>query len=248
MRRKFIGGNWKMNGSRDEAALLINGLVTGLAGFDGADVVVFPSFVYLSQVKELLSDSPIAFGGQNMSQFDQGAYTGEISGPMLKEMGCRYVLVGHSERRQIFGESSELIAEKFEAALNHRLTPVLCVGETREEREANQTEQVVLEQLNAVISAVGIEALARSVIAYEPVWAIGTGLTATPDQAQEVHVFIRKTLALQSKIVAQEIRIIYGGSVKADNAAEIFSMPDVDGGLVGGASLKAKDFVVIAKS
>ncbi len=248
MRKRWVGGNWKMNGSSEEISALVDGLVTGLTGFDEVDVVVFPSFVYLQQVKGGLSGSNIFFGGQNVSQFDHGAYTGEISATMLEDKGCKYVLVGHSERRHVFGESSEVVAEKFAEALSHQLIPVLCVGETLEQREAGETEKVILEQLNTVIGEVGIESLGRSVVAYEPVWAIGTGLTATPDQVQEIHSFIRKTIALQHETLADELQIVYGGSVKAANSNEIFSMPDVDGGLIGGASLKANEFVEIVKS
>ena len=248
MRKRWVGGNWKMNGSLEDISSLVDGMITGLAGFEDAEVVVFPSFVYLPKVKGQLSGSKIFFGAQNVSQFDHGAYTGEVSASMLADIGCKFVLVGHSERRHVYGETSEVVAEKFSQALSHRLTPVLCIGETLEQREANQTEQVVLEQLNTVIGEVGVESLGRSVIAYEPVWAIGTGLTATPEQAQEVHSFIRKTIALQHEALADEIQIVYGGSVKAANAAEIFEMPDVDGGLIGGASLKANEFVKIVKS
>lgn len=248
MRRRWVGGNWKMHGSREEISALVDGLRAGLAGFEETEAVVFPSFVYIQQVKELLSESKIVFGAQNVSQFDHGAYTGEVSASMLEDMGCQYVLVGHSERRHVYGESSEVVADKFSAAQNHQIIPVLCVGETREQREAGETEIVILEQLDAVIGACGIESLGRSVIAYEPVWAIGTGLTATPEQAQEVHAFIRKTIALQNETLASKVRIVYGGSVKPSNAEDIFNMPDVDGGLVGGASLKANDFVEIVKS
>lgn len=248
MRKRWIGGNWKMNGSLEDISSLVDGIITGLAGFEDAEVVLFPSFVYLHKVKSQLSGSNIFFGAQNVSQFDHGAYTGEVSASMLEDIGCKFVLVGHSERRHVYGETSEVVAEKFSQSLSHQLTPVLCIGETREEREANKTEQVVLEQLNTVIAEAGIESLRHSVIAYEPVWAIGTGLTATPAQAQEVHSLIRQSIALQDEALANDIQIVYGGSVKSGNSTEIFAMPDVDGGLIGGASLKANEFIEIVKS
>ncbi|OGT07241.1 MAG: triose-phosphate isomerase [Gammaproteobacteria bacterium GWF2_41_13] len=248
MRRKFIAGNWKMYGTQKEVESLLKALKVGLAHFLDTDVAVFPSFVHLQQARDLLQDSPIGFGAQNLNAHDTGAYTGEISGLMLKDLGCHYVLVGHSERRQLFGETDAIIAEKFAAALKHQLTPVLCVGETQAERENNQTESVVLAQLQAVLDKVGIDAFSKAIIAYEPVWAIGTGLTATPAQAQAVHAFIRARLAEHNAPLAQALRIVYGGSVKGSNAAEIFSQPDVDGGLVGGASLKAEEFVTICRS
>lgn len=237
-----------MNGSETSVRGLIQLLKIGLSQWLSSDVVIFPSFVHLPLARELLQDSQIAFGAQTMSQFEEGAYTGEVSGSMLKEMGCDYVLVGHSERRQIFGETNQRVAQKFEAALRHSLIPVLCVGETREEREANQTDTVILEQLDAVVSHVGIEAFQRAVVAYEPVWAIGTGLTATPEQAQAVHAMIRAYVAGINPSIADRLQILYGGSVKGSNAKEIFAMPDVDGGLVGGASLKAEEFIAISKS
>ncbi len=248
MRHQFIAGNWKMNGDQASITALINNIKKGLKNFSTADVVVFPSFVYLTQVHDLLKNTNIAFGAQNFSQHEKGAYTGEISPLMLRNIGCQYVLVGHSERRQLYEESSILVAEKFSAALKYGLTPVLCVGETLTQREEGKTESVVLEQINTVINYVGIEKLADSIIAYEPVWAIGTGLTATPEQAQTVHDFIRKTIVDHDAKISENLRIVYGGSVKANNAKDLFTMPDIDGGLIGGASLKAPEFINICQA
>ena len=237
-----------MHGTQNSVESLLKALKVGLAQFLDADIAVFPSFIHLQQARDLLQDSQIGFGAQNLHAQDSGAYTGEVSGLMLKDLGCDYVLVGHSERRQLFGETNAIVAEKFAAALKHQLTPVLCVGETQVERESNQTEPVVLAQLQAVLDKVGIDAFSKAIIAYEPVWAIGTGLTATPAQAQAVHAFIRARLAEYNAPLAEALRIVYGGSVKGSNAAEIFSQPDVDGGLVGGASLTPTEFVTICRS
>ena len=237
-----------MHGTQNSVESLLKALKVGLAQFLDADIAVFPSFIHLQQARDLLQDSQIGFGAQNLHAQDSGAYTGEVSGLMLKDLGCDYVLVGHSERRQLFGETNAIVAEKFAAALKHQLTPVLCVGETQAERESNQTEPVVLAQLQAVLDKVGIDAFSKAIIAYEPVWAIGTGLTATPAQAQAVHAFIRARLAEYNAPLAEALRIVYGGSVKGSNAAEIFSQPDVDGGLVGGASLTPTEFVTICRS
>lgn len=247
MRKPFIGGNWKMNGSLAENEKLVNALNEKLARNQN-DIVVFPSSVYLPQVQSLLKKSNIKCGAQDMSQHEQGAYTGEVSPLMLCNLGLSYTLIGHSERRQYFGETSELTAEKTKMALKHNITPILCIGETLKEREANQTNDVLLNQLKPVIAQVGLEGLSKCVLAYEPVWAIGTGLTATPEQTQEVHAFIRAHLREHDANVADNIRIIYGGSVKANNAKEIFTQPDVDGGLIGGASLKADDFTAICEA
>jgi len=247
-RQRWVGGNWKMNGSLEANKALLEGLNAALTDVSDVEIVVFPSFVYLAQAQDLLTDKKMVLGAQTLSEHEKGAFTGEISGPMLNDFGCRYVLVGHSERRQLFGESNEKVAQKFEAARKYGLIPVLCVGETQEEREANRTQAVVLAQLKAVVDRVTLAGLKGAVIAYEPVWAIGTGLTATPEQAQEVHAFIRNHIAEYDKALAETIQIVYGGSVKPDNAAEIFAKPDVDGGLIGGASLKAEDFSVICKS
>lgn len=249
MRKKMVAGNWKMHGSRCEVQSLVEAIKK-----DGAelareiDMVVFPSFVHLQQVENILSGTAIAWGGQNFYLGKQGAFTGEISGYMLADYGCHYVLVGHSERRILFSEDLNLIAAKFMAALEAGLKPVLCIGETLVQREKQETEKVIQEQINSVIKVAGIEAFRRAVLAYEPVWAIGTGLTATPEQAQEVHRFIRQQLAKQDVDVANTTRILYGGSVKADNAAGLFAMPDIDGGLVGGASLDAQSFLTICRA
>jgi triosephosphate isomerase len=248
MRKGLVTANWKMNGSRDSNTALLKALVAGLDGGAAPDVLVCPPAVYLQQAGELLKGSNIMLGAQNMHDQQAGAFTGEISAPMLKDLGCSHVIIGHSERREIFGESDALIADKFAAALANSLSPVLCIGETQAQREAGETEATVLRQLDAVLQQVGADAFADAVIAYEPVWAIGTGLTATPDQAQEMHDLIRGTLARHNAEVAGAIRVLYGGSVKADNAAELFAQPDIDGALVGGASLVADDFLTICSS
>ena len=234
-----------MHGSKTMVRSLLEGLLAGSSAEGNADLAVFPSFPYLSLTESILSGSHIAWGGQTLNPNAQGAHTGETSGGMLTDMGCRYVLVGHSERRAIYAESDEDVALRFKAALDAGLEPVLCVGETLEEREQNQTEAVVARQLDAVINAVGIDAFSRAVVAYEPVWAIGTGLTATPEQAQSVHAFIRDKISALNVIIADQLRILYGGSVKGSNAAELFAQSDIDGGLVGGASLTAEDFLAI---
>jgi len=234
-----------MHGSKTMVRSLLEGLLAGSSAEGNADLAVFPSFPYLSLTESVLSGSHIAWGGQTLNPNAQGAHTGETSGGMLTDMGCRYVLVGHSERRSIYAESDEDVAMRFKAALDAGLEPVLCVGETLEEREQNKTEAVVARQLDAVINAVGIDVFSRAVIAYEPVWAIGTGLTATPQQAQAVHAFIRDKISALNVIIADQLRILYGGSVKGSNAAELFAQSDIDGGLVGGASLTAEDFLAI---
>ena len=241
MRRSLVIGNWKMNGSKAANEDLLRELKSGLNGVSAELGVCVPS-VYLDSVNEQLQGTPVAVGAQNLSQFDSGAYTGEVSATMLADLSCRYVLVGHSERRALFGESSEIVAEKFFAAANAGLLPVLCVGETLAEREAGETLDVVAEQLNAVMDAA--ETLPECVVAYEPVWAIGTGLTATPGQAQDVHAFIRGKLGEQGAVTS----ILYGGSVKAASAAELFAQSDIDGGLVGGASLNAEEFLAISRA
>ncbi|MFM8516839.1 MAG: triose-phosphate isomerase [Nevskiaceae bacterium] len=249
-RRPMVAGNWKMYGSGAANATLVEGLRQGLASQGGVtaavDTLVCPPFVYLSTVAGQLGDSGVALGAQNLcAETGQGAYTGEIAGQMLREVGCSHVIVGHSERRALYGESDELVARKYAAALAAGLTPILCVGETLQERDAGTTSAVVARQLDAVIAHCGLAALGQGLIAYEPVWAIGTGRTATPAQAQEVHAFIRGRIAEHDAIIAGSLRVLYGGSVKAGNARELFAMPDVDGGLVGGASLKAEEFVAI---
>lgn len=249
MRKKMVAGNWKMHSSRSEAVALVEAIKQGAKTLSTTiDVAVFPSFVHLQQVEALLVDTLVSWGAQNLYLGKQGAFTGEVSAPMLVDYGCQYVLVGHSERRLLFKEDLKLIAEKFKTALEFGIQPVLCVGETLEQREKQETESVLTEQLVSVIQAAGIDAFRHAVIAYEPVWAIGTGLTATPDQAQETHAFIRQLLAQHNVDIANGMRILYGGSVKADNAAGLFAMPDIDGGLVGGASLDAKSFLAICEA
>lgn len=244
MRRKLVVGNWKMNGSRAANAELLAG-VLGARPF-GADVAVCAPFPYLGDSAATLAASDIRWGGQDCSEHASGAYTGEVSAAMLADCGCRYVIVGHSERRAFHGESDLLVARKAQAALAKGVTPIVCVGETREQRETGQTADVVKRQLSAVIHQLA-HCAGEMVVAYEPVWAIGTGLTASPEQAQEVHALLRAQLAAATPR-ADAMRLLYGGSVKADNAAQLFSMPDIDGGLIGGASLKAADFVAICRA
>jgi triosephosphate isomerase len=245
MRQPLVAGNWKMHGSRAENASLVRALLDLVRAQSRAEVLLCPPFPYLWEVGRLLKDTDIALGAQSVCAEPHGAFTGEVSAAMLKDVGCHYVLVGHSERRQIFGESDSLVARKFVAAQSHGLVPVLCVGETLEERESNRTLAVVSRQLDAVLSVSGVGAIAGAVIAYEPVWAIGTGRNASPDQAQEVHAMIRGKVAALDATIAASVRVLYGGSVKASNARDLFAMPDIDGGLVGGASLKADEFARI---
>jgi triosephosphate isomerase len=234
-----------MHGSRAENAALVRTLLDLLKPEARAEVLLCPPFVYLWEVGRQLKDSDVALGAQSVCAEAQGAFTGEVAGAMLRDVGCRYVLVGHSERRQLYGESDALVARKFMAAQAAGLLPVLCVGETLEEREAGRTNEVVSRQLDAVLAVSGVAALERAVIAYEPVWAIGTGRTASPAQAQEVHAMIRAQVGALDGTIAASVRILYGGSVKASNARELFAMADIDGGLVGGASLKADEFAQI---
>jgi triosephosphate isomerase len=245
MRRPIVAGNWKMHGSRVENARLIEDILSGYPASAGADCVVCPPFVYLQEVGRMLRDTPIALGAQDTCADAHGAFTGEVSAVMLKDVGCKYVLVGHSERRLIYRESDQLVARKFAAAHARALIPVLCVGEQLSDREASRTEEVIARQLDAVLELCGAEVLGQGVVAYEPVWAIGTGRTASPQQAQDVHAFIRARIAGRDARIAGATRILYGGSVKAGNAVELFGMPDVDGGLIGGASLKADEFLAI---
>ncbi len=248
MRKPLVAGNWKMNGSATSIKQLLDGIKGSLASVSSAEVVVCPPYVYIPMVGEQLQGSSVALGSQNVCQHDSGAYTGEIAASMLLEFGCRYTIVGHSERRAIYGEDDALVAARYAAARAAGLRPILCVGEVLEEREQGITEDVVARQLDAVIELDGVEALADGVIAYEPVWAIGTGKTASPQQAQDVHAFIRNRIAARNGDVAQQVRILYGGSVKAANAAELFAMPDIDGGLIGGASLDAAEFIAICQA
>lgn len=247
MRKPMVAGNWKMNGLCSSVRTLVEGIKQDESLFSAVDAVVFPSYVHLSLVHQLLAGSSISLGAQNINVAENGAFTGEVSGPMLADAGCRYVLVGHSERRALYGEDSALVASKFQAALHVRLQPILCVGESLKQRERGETEKVLKEQIESVVSKAGISAFRQAIIAYEPVWAIGTGLTATPDQAQHAHTYIRSLLAEHEVDIGQTIRILYGGSLKADNAAQLFAMPDIDGGLIGGASLEAKSFLAICQ-
>ncbi len=246
MPQPLVAGNWKMNGSLDSIRTLLGALKN--ADFGNAQCVVMAPSIYLPQVAEQLKNSSVSWGAQNVSQHSSGAFTGEISADMLKDFDCRYALVGHSERRSLYGESDMIVAEKFAAIQKAGLIPMLCLGEQLEEREAGVTESVVNRQLQTVIDHVGVAAFAQAVIAYEPVWAIGTGKTATPQQAQEVHHFIRSQLASKDATIAAEIQILYGGSVNAKTAKSLFAMADIDGGLVGGASLKADEFITILHS
>ncbi len=244
-RRALVAGNWKMNLDRERATALARGILEGSSG-DGAEIAVFPPFVYLDAVGRVLESSPIAWGGQNMHFATSGAFTGEISGPMLTDLGARYVIVGHSERRHVFGESAELVGRKVAAAFEAGLVPVLCVGETIEQRRAGETRQVVFDQLAQGVAGITPEQAEKLVVAYEPVWAIGTGETATPEQAQEVHADLRGWLTERySRETAARIRIQYGGSVKPSNAAELLAQDDIDGALVGGASLEVESFLAI---
>ncbi|MGH8445559.1 MAG: triose-phosphate isomerase [Solimonas sp.] len=246
MRRKIVAGNWKMNGARDANASLVHDVVFDSRRFPGIDIVVCPPAVYVESVAAALSGSSVQLGGQNLSEQEKaGAYTGEIHGGMLKDVGCSHVIVGHSERRALYGESDALVAHKFKTAQACGLLPILCLGETLAEREAGQTESVLARQLAAVVDLVGAAAFKSAIIAYEPVWAIGTGRTASGEQAQAAHAFIRGQLARANAKIANSTRILYGGSVKADNAAALFANADVDGGLIGGASLKAAEFLAI---
>jgi len=248
MREILVAGNWKMNGSTAANDALVSGIVAGVPDGSGFRLLVCPPFPYLASVAAQVAGSKVSLGAQNVSEHESGAFTGETAPSMLKDVGCTYVIVGHSERRAIYGESSEQVAAKFQAAQAAGLTPILCVGETLEEREAGTTEQVIDEQLDAVLNVAGVQAFATAVIAYEPVWAIGTGMTATPEQAQDVHKHIRARLAAHDGELAGRVQILYGGSMKGDNAPGLLSMADIDGGLIGGASLKANDFLAIAEA
>jgi len=247
MRKIMVAGNWKMNGSQTMVRSLLGGIVSGLADSSAVDVVVFPPYPFLPIVQSLAGDTRVEWGGQNVNAAASGAHTGEVSAAMLQEFGCRYVLTGHSERRTLYGESDDDVAQRYMAALEAGLVPVLCVGETIEQRQAGETEAVVARQLDAVLKLTGIKAFANTVVAYEPVWAIGTGLTASPDQAQAIHAFIRDKFVKLDGIIGGHLRILYGGSVNGSNAADLFAREDIDGGLVGGASLTAEDFLAICQ-
>lgn len=251
MRQTLVAGNWKLNGTRNSAVELAESVCAGLQN-ESCDVLVCPSFVHLSDVSAVISaaaeNTRVRLGAQSCSVEQSGAYTGEVSADMLADSGCNYVIVGHSERRQLFADSDQLVAGRFAAVQAAGMKPILCVGETLQEREADQTEVVTGRQLDAVIDAVGIAAFADAVVAYEPVWAIGTGKSATPAQAQQVHAQLRKKIAQQDDAVAAGLTMLYGGSVKPANAADLFGQPDIDGGLIGGAALVADDFVAICKA
>ncbi len=248
MRRALVAGNWKMNGTLGSIGELGDGILQEAGGVADTEIAVCPPFVYLSAVADRIRGTNVALGGQDCSANDGGAFTGEIAASMLRDLGCRYVIVGHSERRQYHAESDQLVARKFSKAMEHGLTPMLCVGETLAEREAGDTEKVVGRQLTAVLAASGAAAFHHAVIAYEPVWAIGTGRNATPAQAQAVHAFIRAQVAAQDATASQAVRVLYGGSVKGGNAGELLVQPDIDGGLVGGASLNAAEFMTICRA
>jgi triosephosphate isomerase len=248
MRQPLVAGNWKMNGSLESIKSLVAGIKAGLDTVRTAELVVCPPYVYIPQVAAMLEGTSIALGAQDVNDRESGAHTGEIATGMLTDIGCKYVIVGHSERRSIYGESDELTARKFAAARRAGLVPILCVGELLEEREQGITEQVVSRQLDAIIDLEGVGSLADAVIAYEPVWAIGTGKTASPAQAQEVHAFIRAMIAREDAAVTEKVQILYGGSVKGSNAAELLAMADIDGGLIGGASLDANEFLSIGRA
>lgn len=248
MRRKLVVGNWKMYGRLARNKALLEDIMVGVRELKAADYAVCVPYPYLAQVETMLWGSNVAWGAQNLSQHEEGAFTGAVAPGMLVDFGCRYVIIGHSERRGLFHESNEIAAAKFDAAVKAGLTPIFCVGETLDEREAGITEQAVATQLDALLERGGAQGVAKAVLAYEPVWAIGTGKTASPEQAQAVHAFIRQRVAQLDSQVAQALCILYGGSVKAANAAELFAMPDIDGGLIGGASLVAADFVAICRA
>lgn len=247
MREFLVAGNWKMNGSREANEALVAGILAGVPGGSGFRLLVCPPHPYLGDVAAQAAGSRVSVGAQNVSEHESGAYTGEVSPGMLRDVGCEFVIVGHSERRALYGETSFQVAAKFQAAQAAGLTPILCVGETLEEREGGATERVVDFQLNAVLDAAGIDSFSSAVIAYEPVWAIGTGRTATPEMAQEVHAFIRESLGKRFGAAGDAIRIQYGGSVKPDNAAALMAQPDIDGALVGGASLEPDSFAAIVR-
>ena len=249
MRRSLVAGNWKMNGSVVMTDDLLTGLKEGIVqSLPDVDVVVCPPFLYIPLAVQMLAGSTIKVGAQNLDIHKPGAYTGEIAAEMLKEQRCGYVIVGHSERRALYGESSDLVAQKVKAAMAAELKPIVCVGETLEERERGDTGRVVREQLMSVLDINGVDIFPFAIVAYEPVWAIGTGRSASPDQAQEVHALIRESIAELNPGVADQTRLLYGGSVKPENAQGIFSSPDIDGGLIGGAALVASDFLAICES
>lgn len=255
MRKPLVAGNWKMNGSSESNKLLLEGILAKADTFSSVDVALFPPAVYLQQVQQALTETGMFWGTQNLSQFEKGAYTGEISATMLADFGCEFVLIGHSERRCLYAELDldqrvldRIVAEKYEMSVKEGITPIICIGESPEEHAVGRTEEVVARLLDTVIAYQGVEGLAHTVLAYEPVWAIGTGRSATPEWAQDVHSFMRQRVAKHDPVIAESLRILYGGSIKGNNAAPLFSQPDVDGGLVGGASLNVEQFVQICQA
>lgn len=248
MRKPLVAGNWKLNGTRESNSTLVGQILAEIDGMNGCDVMLCPPYVYIREVGEAIADSNIILGAQDLSTEAGGAYTGEVSATMLRDVGCSHTIIGHSERRALFGETDTVVAAKFQAAHAQGIRPILCVGESLEEREAGQTMDVVARQIGAVIEAGGAGPFGESIVAYEPVWAIGTGLTATPEQAQEVHAHIRGIIAAVDAKIADELRILYGGSVKGSNAGDLFAMEDIDGGLIGGASLDAGEFTAICSA
>lgn len=249
MRKAFVAGNWKMHGSKAMTSTLLTEMSAMAESLENVDIAICTPSVYLDTAVNTVANGKIKIGAQNAADVaGQGAFTGEVSAQMLKDIGCTYVILGHSERRTLYGETDAIVAQKVEVVLEQGLTPILCVGETLEERETNVTEQVVATQINAVIEKVGIKAFGSIVIAYEPVWAIGTGKTATPEQAQEVHAFIRQLVAKQDEKIAAGLIIQYGGSMNPSNAKDLLAQPDIDGGLIGGASLKAQDFLAVCQA
>jgi triosephosphate isomerase len=248
MRRPLVAGNWKLNGSRAANTSLLRSIRDALRPDWRCDIMVCPPFVYLAEIRAALEGSPVLLGAQDASAEDSGAFTGEVASRMLRDVGCTHVIVGHSERRRLHGESDALVTRKFQAVRAARLQPILCIGETLEERQRGATEQVVTRQLDTVLDRVPLQDIASSIVAYEPVWAIGTGHTATPEQAQQVHAHVRAMVGVRDARIAAQLRILYGGSVNGANAAALFAMPDIDGGLVGGASLVAAEFVRICSA
>ena len=248
MRRPIVAANWKLNGNRNLVQSLVAAVNKHAASADSADVVICPPFPYLADSKKLIDRSNTYLGAQNVAKEAQGAYTGEVSAEMLAEMGCRFVIIGHSERRQYYAESDSIVAEKFVRVQDAGLIPIVCVGESLQQREQGKMEEIIVGQIQAVIAKAGINNFNNAVVAYEPIWAIGTGETATPNQAQQVHALIRDEVAQQDASIASDLRILYGGSVRADNAAELFAQTDIDGGLIGGASLDAEQFNAIVSA
>ncbi len=247
MRQVIVAGNWKMNASKETVNTLVMGILSGMSEVKAKVIVCAPS-PYMSQVEALITHSQLNLGAQDLNVNASGAFTGEVSADMIKDFGVQYVVVGHSERRSMYGETDQVVADKVRVALDNNLTPLFCIGETLEEREAGNMESVVTRQIQAVIDLSGIDSFKNIIIAYEPVWAIGTGVTATPQQAQDAHAFIRSMLAQNNADIAQSTPILYGGSMNPGNAVELISCEDIDGGLIGGASLKAEDFLQICKA